>query len=120
MKALVGAFNQEKALESRWGLLRDCTTSPINRFAALVFMVAGPAAVWVAVASSGYITRSDLCSSHRRHGHIIFGRDEWGLASDFSASFRSGCGEESYCCDLMLSVKSLVLVIITYWNIGEY
>ena len=33
MKALVGAFNQEKALPSR-GLLRDCTTSPINRFAA--------------------------------------------------------------------------------------
>ena len=29
MKVLVGAFNQEK------GLLRDCTTSPINRFAAL-------------------------------------------------------------------------------------
>ena len=83
-------------------------------------MVAGPAAVWVAVASSGYITRSDLCSSHRRHGHIIFGRDEWGLASDFSASFRSGCGEESYCCDLMLSVMSLVLVInntLEYWRI---
>ena len=28
MKAVVAAFNQEKAL-------RDCTTSPINRFAAL-------------------------------------------------------------------------------------
>ena len=43
MKALVGAFNQEKALvgpgegPSR-GLLRDCTTSPINRFAALVIV----------------------------------------------------------------------------------
>ena len=39
MKALVGAFNQEKALvelsPSR-GLLRNCTTTPINRFAALV------------------------------------------------------------------------------------
>ena len=33
MKALVGAFNQEKALR---GLLRDFTTSPINRFEALV------------------------------------------------------------------------------------
>ena len=32
MKALVGAFNQEKGR----GLLRNCTTSPINRFAALV------------------------------------------------------------------------------------
>ena len=30
MKAVVATFNQEKAL------LRDCTTSPINRFAALV------------------------------------------------------------------------------------
>ena len=32
---------------------------------------------WRAVVS-GYITRSDICSSHRRHGHIIFGRDgDW-------------------------------------------
>ena len=38
MKALVGAFNQEKALVGA-GLLRDCTTSPINRFAALVARV---------------------------------------------------------------------------------
>ena len=30
VKALVGAFNQSR------GLLRDCATSPINRFAALV------------------------------------------------------------------------------------
>ena len=29
MKAVVAAFNQEKALVR--GLLRDCTTSPINR-----------------------------------------------------------------------------------------
>ena len=38
MNALVGAFNQEKALvgPSR-GLLRNCTTSPINRFAALIY-----------------------------------------------------------------------------------
>ena len=40
MKALAGAFNQEKALASR-GLLCDCTTSPINRFAALVGGVGG-------------------------------------------------------------------------------
>ena len=31
MKALAGTFNQEKALVPRRGLLRDCTTSPINR-----------------------------------------------------------------------------------------
>ena len=34
MKALVGAFNQD---------LRDCTTSPINRFATLVGGVGGAA-----------------------------------------------------------------------------
>ena len=37
VKALVGAFNQEKALVV--GLLRDCTTSPMDRFAALVWSV---------------------------------------------------------------------------------
>ena len=31
MKAVVAAFNQEKALVISRGLLRDCTTSPINR-----------------------------------------------------------------------------------------
>ena len=31
VKALVGAFNQEKALVGAFSLLRDCTTSPINR-----------------------------------------------------------------------------------------
>ena len=36
MKALVGAFNQEKAEGPSRGLLRDCTISPINRFAALL------------------------------------------------------------------------------------
>ena len=38
VKAVVAAFNQEKALVGEGpsrGLLRDCTTSPINRFAAL-------------------------------------------------------------------------------------
>ena len=34
MKAVVAAFNQEKALVGAF--LRDCTTSPINRFAALL------------------------------------------------------------------------------------
>ena len=34
MKALVGAFKQPGEGPSR-GLLRDCTTSPINRFAEL-------------------------------------------------------------------------------------
>ena len=38
MKALVGAFNQEKALV---GPLHDCTISPINRFAALLAAAAG-------------------------------------------------------------------------------
>ena len=36
MKAVVGAFNQEKALVGSRCLLRGCTTSPINRFAALL------------------------------------------------------------------------------------
>ena len=34
VKVVVAAFNQEKALVGAF--LRDCTTSPINRFAALV------------------------------------------------------------------------------------
>ena len=40
MKALVGAFNQEKQEGPSRGLLRDCTTSPINRFAALLYSLA--------------------------------------------------------------------------------
>ena len=35
MKALVGAFNQEKALVGAFSVIVHCTTSPINRFAAL-------------------------------------------------------------------------------------
>ena len=35
------AFNQEKGEGPSRGLLRDCTTSPINRFAALVDTMAG-------------------------------------------------------------------------------
>ena len=37
LKAVVAAFNQEKVLVGAFLLLRDCTTSPINRFAALVY-----------------------------------------------------------------------------------
>ena len=38
MNAVAAAFNQEKALV--WGLLRDCTTSPINHLTALAENVA--------------------------------------------------------------------------------
>ena len=31
MKVVVAAFSQEKAIVARRGLLRDCTSSPINR-----------------------------------------------------------------------------------------
>ena len=36
MKAVVAAFNQEKA---RRGLLRDCTTSPINRSHSTIYLL---------------------------------------------------------------------------------
>ena len=41
VKALVGTFNQEKALVGAFSVIRDCTTSPINRFAAL-FVIFSP------------------------------------------------------------------------------
>ena len=46
MKALVGAFNQEGEGPSR-GLLRHCTTSPMDRFAALIICVLVCGQVWV-------------------------------------------------------------------------
>ena len=36
VKAVLAAFNQEKALLGAFSVVRDCTTSPINRFAALL------------------------------------------------------------------------------------
>ena len=39
MTALVGAFNQEKALVGAFSVIGDCTTSPINRFAALEYLL---------------------------------------------------------------------------------
>ena len=59
MKALVGAFNQEKALVSR-GLLRDCTTSPI---AALVRNCARSPPE-----NCNKMVRVMLCASHLRRG----------------------------------------------------
>ena len=50
MKALVGAVNQEKALVGAFSVIRNCTTSPINRFVALdnilIFHVSSPHDVW--------------------------------------------------------------------------
>ena len=36
---VVAAFNQEKALGASRGLLRDCTTSPMDRFTALILIL---------------------------------------------------------------------------------
>ena len=38
VKAVVATFNQEKALVGAFSLLRDCTTSPINRFVVALVM----------------------------------------------------------------------------------
>ena len=63
---LVGAFNQEKALVASRGLLRDCTTSPIDHFTALFSAVLSNNALAGGKKVISFVFRSPQCERSRQ------------------------------------------------------
>ena len=55
MKALVGAFNQEKALEGAFSVIVQPVVEPMDRFAALVLMMVVKMILHAAVAGRGFV-----------------------------------------------------------------
>ena len=67
MKALVGAFNQEKALVGAFSVIRQPVVEPMDRFAALVLSVCRVLLVLVRVWEEG---GKKVAGNWRGHGAV--------------------------------------------------